>query len=88
MDITEKDVTMSVDIVLTTQHVTMLPEHVLMDVNLDTKHQIVPKFVAMDTTELRATCNVANFAKLHTTVIPFRDFVKVVVLLAGKGSIV
>lgn len=43
MDITEKDVTMSVDIVLTTQHVTMLPEHVLMDVNLDTKHQIVPK---------------------------------------------
>lgn len=59
-----------------------------MGVNLDTKHQIVPKFVAMGTTELRATCNVANFAKLHTTAIPFRDFVKVVVLLAGKGSIV
>lgn len=59
-----------------------------MGVNLDTKHQIVPKFVAMGTTELRATCNVASFAKLHTTVITFLDFVKVVVLLAGKGSIV
>lgn len=46
------------------------------------------QFVAMGTTELHATCNVANFAKLHTTAIPFRDFVKVVVLLAGKGSIV
>lgn len=88
MDITERDVAMSVDIVLTTQHVTMLPELVLMDVNLDTKHQIVLMFVAMGTTELHATCNVANFAKLHTTAIPFRDFVKVVVLLAGKESIV
>lgn len=46
------------------------------------------QFVAMGTTELHATCNVASFAKLHTTAIPFRDFVKVVVLLAGKGSIV
>lgn len=46
------------------------------------------QFVEMGTTELHATCNVANFAKLHTTAIPFRDFVKVVVLLAGKGSIV
>lgn len=59
-----------------------------MGVNLDTKHQTVQKCVAMDTTEWRATCNVASFAKPHTTVIQFLDFVKVVVLLAGKESIV
>lgn len=38
--------------------------------------------------ELCVICNVVSFVKFYMIVIMFLDFVKVVVFLVGKGSIV